>query len=446
MLNNAYWALNQTSSLDLGDTRRTRRAAQLLRTMIRKPDAGLPRQTGSWGELKAAYRLLHHPAVTRKAVLKPHFQQTRDKATGRTTLFVQDTSELDFTLHNAATGFGPIGDHRGKGLLVHSLLALSPDGQVLGLAGQECWARSNSAPHKKTETRAQRCKRTGRESDVWSTILQQPGSVPSGSHWVSIGDRGSDCFGYWRTAVDAGWQCLSRVFTNRKTETDVLSLTRIRTRPACGVFQVEQRARPGKPACELNLSLAWEPVVLPPPQNEPRLRGKPPLPVTLLRCWDETHDVEWLLLATWPISRLEEARQAVAWYAMRWSIEEFHKALKTGCGIEKSQLKQASSVETLLGFSSLIAVRLLALARDARHTPQALARSVVEDDWLAVLCQHQCKNAETLTVSEFYREVAKLGGFLGRKHDGNPGWQTLWHGWQFLTVLVEGYCLAKKCG
>jgi len=45
-------------------------------------------------------------------------------------------------------------------------------------------------------------------------------------------------------------------------------------------------------------------------------------------------------------------------------------------------------------------------------------------------------------VYEFFRELAKLGGFLGRKCDGDPGWQTVWHGYQKLQMRLDGMRLA----
>lgn len=195
--------------------------------MLRAPGQGLATQTRTWGDCKAAYRLLNCEAVTHEHLLQPHCQQTRrDAAELPVVLFVQDTIELDFSAMLSAQGYGPIGDHRGQGLWVHSLLGLGVDDDVLGLAAQRCWARDKDKTYKHSETRAQRCSRKGKESDVWHQVLSDVGPVPAGKRWVSIGDRGSDSFTYWAKARDMGWQCLSRIFIDRRTveQHHVLSL------------------------------------------------------------------------------------------------------------------------------------------------------------------------------------------------------------------------------
>ena len=191
------WIAQQLGQADPGDARRARRAQQLALCLLAAPGCGLPKQTHTWGGLKAAYRLLHCEDVTRVKVMQPHGMQTLAAACAQpVTLFVQDTTERDFSALTHAEGFGPIGDNRGSGLFVHSLLALTPAGEVLGLAAQHTWARASGPPRKQTETRAQRQVRPAKESEVWPQLLETVGPVPSGQRWVSVGDRGSDSFDY----------------------------------------------------------------------------------------------------------------------------------------------------------------------------------------------------------------------------------------------------------
>ena len=80
-----------------------------------------------------------------------------------------------------------------------------------------------------------------------------------------------------------------------------------------------------------------------------------------------------------------------------------------------------SDIQKLLGFTAPIAVRLLQLRQDARHAPDAPATTVVEPLMVEILALKQKLDAKTMTVYEFWRLVARLGGFLGRKGDGHPG-------------------------
>jgi Transposase DNA-binding/Transposase Tn5 dimerisation domain len=445
------WIGQQFARVDLGDARRARRAQRLALSMLQAPGKGLPQQTQTWGGLKAAYRLLHGDGVTREKLMQPHFQQTLAAAKGQPlTLFVQDTTELDFSSMQHAEGYGPVGNNHGAGLLVHSLLALTPSGEVLGLGAQHSWARSLDPPYKQTETRSQRQVRCGRESDVWPQLLEAVGPVPLGQCWISIGDRGSDSFGYWMRAVAIGWRCLSRIYTNRRTADHSHLISKARELPAHAQMVLKQRARPGQAARTLHLSLAWASMQVLPPRNDPALAKQPPLQVSIVRCWDEQHAVEWLLLATWPVKDLDDAAQCVQSYAQRWSIEEFHKCLKSGCRVESSQLKQAKAVDVLLGFCSIVAVRLLALARLARMQPDELASKHIDPGYLTVLCAMRKLQPATLTVRGYWREVARVGGFLARTRDGDPGWKTLWAGLMQLENWVlawtNGYETGKNSG
>lgn len=433
----------------LGDVRRSRRAKKLALGMLQAPDQGLAAQTVTWGGCKAAYRLLNDQAVTHRQLLEPHCQQTRQEAARLpVALFVQDTTELDFTSMTQAHGYGPIGDHRGQGLLVHTLLGVGLDGHVLGVAAQRCWARQQNKAYKQTETRSQRYRRKDKESDVWHQVLADVGAVPTGQRSISIGDRGSDSFAYWAQARELGWQCLSRIFVDRRTNESDHLVSLARSLPSQGQFELHQRARPGQAQRTLHLHLAWQRVQVQPARNDPSQSKLAPLEASVLRCWDAQHDVEWLLLATWPIEDWQQACQCVQWYAQRWCIEEYHKCLKSGCRIEHSQLKQAQATQALLAFCSVVAARLLELSRIAREQAQALACEHIDPCYVQVLCEYRRLDAQTLSVEGYWKEVAKLGGFLGRKHDKSPGWRTLWRGLTKLDNLVCGYLLAlqQRCG
>ena len=183
------------------------------------------------------------------------------------------------------------------------------------------------------------------------------------------------------------------------------------------------------------LQVAWGAVQLPPPKG-PAGRGLPPepLPVWLIRVWDEA--LEWVLVSTLPVEDQAAAAERLDWYSRRWTIEDYHKGLKTGCRLEASQLRTAERFGALLGFAALVAVRLLQLRDRARQAPGA---PVGESELTQKVLAGRLAVATNLG---FWRGVAQLGGFLGRKGDGEPGWQSLWRGWQELQLLLQGAELA----
>ena len=164
-----------------------------------------------------------------------------------------------------------------------------------------------------------------------------------------------------------------------------------------------------------------------------------------MRVWNDT--LEWLLLTTRPVESLDQALEIIAWYTRRWIVEEFHKAWKTGCRAEQRQLEEADRLVPLLGALAIVAVRLLGL-RDAARCDGAAPADVPETT-IRILAAKLQQPAEYFTTNrDFLRGVDRLGGFLARKSDGDPGWQTIWKGWFVLMMLVEmmlveGYELAQ---
>jgi hypothetical protein len=450
------WAEQQWSTTALGDARRTRRAVQLGAALAACPEAHLPQQTGSWHELKAAYRLLNQPDVTHTALSEPHWQATRQQAQqSHTVLFVQDTSELDFTAHRQTTGLGWIGNTGGRGFLLHSCLAVRPTAvpEILGLAAQQVWTRHEVK--KGTETRATRAKRR-KESDVWAEIVEMIGPAAPDQYWVSVSDRASDIFSFVRRARAQSWHGLWRVGQNRLVLTGsgrvVKLLGWVRRLPAQTETVLELRGRAEQPPRMVRLQVAWSAVDLCPPRNGPE-RRQAPVSGWCVRCWEagrRKNALEWILFTTVPVTDAATALERMEWYRLRWVVEEYHKALKTGCALEQRQLQSAQGLRALLGLLAIVAVRLLQLRTLARTAPDTPASQVVEPELLETVIRLRGGSANQMTADQFWRAVAGLGGFLGRKGDGNPGWQTLWRGWQRLQDLCwrprDGPVPGNNCG
>jgi hypothetical protein len=422
------------------------------------PESSLPQQTGSWHELKAAYRLLNEPDVTHAALSEPHWQATRQQARqADTVLFVQDTSELDFTAHRQTTNLGWIGNTGGRGFLLHSCLAVRPTAvpEILGLAAQQVWTRHEV--RKGTETRSGRAQRR-KESDVWAEVVETSGPAPAAPErcWVSVSDRASDVFSFVRRARAENWHCLLRVSQNRAILTasgkNAKLLDWAQRLPSQTETAIELRGREGQPGRRVRLQVAWSALALCPPRNGPE-RQQTPVSGWCVRCWEARkgkNALEWVLFTTVPVTDAASALERIEWYRLRWVVEEYHKALKTGCALEQRQLQSAQGLLALLGFLAIVAVRLLQLRTVARTAPGTPANQVTEPELVAVVARLRGGLADRMTADQFWRAVAGLGGFLGRKGDGNPGWQTLWRGWQRLQDLWWGLhqvaVPGEKCG
>ena len=191
ILSPSRWSRRQFGTVDLGDQRRERRAVMMATRLTRNPTASLPNQMGSPKALKAAYRVLSEVDVTYEALMTPHWEQTqRAVSQERLVLMVQDTTPIDHTHHPTTKGLGPIGNNRGYGYLLHTVLALVPrPRRVLGIVHQEPFLRQ-AAPRESCNRR----RRRPRESQVWMRAAQAVGPAPENSLWVHVGDRYSDIF------------------------------------------------------------------------------------------------------------------------------------------------------------------------------------------------------------------------------------------------------------
>ena len=305
--------------------------------------------------------------------------------------------------------------------LASSCLAVLPSGETLGLVHQTIWARLPKGVTRQT-----------RESVVWAETVKTIGPPPAGSLFVSVGDRGADVFEHLESVRDTGWDAVVRAAQDRRLVVGGGSLTALRAARAMGAATVLTRQG------EAVVCVAWRELELLPPHNGPARRA--PIRVSGVRVWNDT--LEWLLLTTRPVESLDQALEIIAWYARRWTVEEFHKAWKTGCRAEQRQLEEADRLVPLLGALAIVAIRLLGL-RDAARCDGAAPADVPETT-IRILAAKLQQPAEYFTTNrDFLRGVARLGGFLARKSDGDPGWQTIWKGWFVLMMLVEGYELAQ---
>ena len=213
-----------------------------------------------------------------------------------------------------------------------------------------------------------------------------------------------------------------------------------------GSYTLSLRSRPGQPAREAELEVRVGEIKVPPPKHVSpwvRKRKQDPIAMHVIEVVEVNppkgvKPIRWVLLTSLPITSFQDAWTVIRYYELRWLIEEYHKALKTGCSTEKRQLKNAGRLEAVVGLTSVVAIRLLQLKSIARTQPDTPAQRVVPSVWLKML-KHARKNlsrVHDLTVGQFYREVAKLGGFLGRTGDGEPGWITIWRGWEKLNMYV----------
>jgi hypothetical protein len=206
----------------------------------------------------------------------------------------------------------------------------------------------------------------------------------------------------------------------------------------------------------IKVCVAAGPVELSVPKIKYGEHGREPLAAWVIRVWEfdappGQEPLEWILLSNVPTLTRLQAWERVDWYACRPIVEEYHKAQKTGCGMERPQFTTRKALEVTIAMLSVVAVQLLRL-RDLSQRADAdtlRATDVIEADYVEGLSLWRWKQARMdLSVKEFLYALARKGGHLGRPTDRPPGWLVLWRGWMALQPLVEGLRLArlKRCG
>jgi hypothetical protein len=268
---------------------------------------------------------------------------------------------------------------------------------------------------------------------------------------VHVADRGADIFEFLHVCRSIDTHFLVRATQDRRIQTQEGSpgylFEQIRSQPSQDQRPFDLPARPGHKARSTTLYLSWTHLALLPPRHDPRLNKLAPVPVWVIRVWEEgapegEEPLEWILLTSVPTTTLEQAWERADWYRARWRVEDYHHCLKTGCRIEERQLQSTERLLRLLGLLSPLAVRLLQLRDLSRQAPERPAQSVIEPETLTVLAAHVGLSPSSMTVGTFWTEVARMGGYLARHGDGPPGWKTLWKGWLHLQALLEGVHLA----
>lgn len=440
-----------------------KRLIKLAAAMADAPNQSLPKQCGSWGDLKAAYRLLNHPRIRPEQITAAHREHTRERAQqDPVVVCVQDTTDLDYTHRTAVRGLGKIGDGGGRGFRQHTGLAVSEDGAVLGILHQE-WFLPCEPPE--GETRRQRQARWS-EPDVWGDTARGIGVWRRPSRLIHVGDRHSDVFRFLCVCRELGHGFLVRAMHDRYVDDGTEHLwERLRHQPA-GFVQTVQVGAQRTPHNRLKRSrrsarvtARYASVLLPPPRNDPRTARQPPIRAWAIYVLEEDPPageapLEWMLLTSEPVQSDADAEGCLRRYRVRWTIEEWHRAFKEGCRVERSQLDDIHDLQRLAALAGVIAVRMLQLRdladEDSREAdnPAALQHHA-PPLWIEVVSRLAGLAAEALTPRAFLLTIARRGGYLGRTHDGRPGWKVLWQGWYDIERMIEGLEVIRappRCG
>lgn len=448
------WATVTLETAEFPDGRLAQRAIAFLAQKAAAPGDGIAQGARSAAAAKGCYRFLENDRVKANPIWQSIHSHTAKGLKGRACVVVaHDTTTLMFPGLKATTGLGTVDRPREEALLMHSSLAICPDGGVLGLLHNQVWSRPLQEFGKGEDRKKRPVEQ--KESFEWIRGVRHVTELrdrhSGDTQLVHVMDRGGDVHEVLQEIVVNGQDGVIRCCQNRRVEGEYGYIRQtLAARPVLHRQTIDVPRKRGRSARRATVEIRSTELTLCPPKTY-RDRGS----LSLQAVWvhephppDGVEGLDWLLLTTLPTKTAMQCWGVVDIYKLRWRIEEFHLVLKSGCKIESTQLKTSDRIEILLSLFCAVAVRILQLTYLARIQPDAPCTLVLsEEEWQVLWsCIHKepiSRAHSPPTIREAVRMIGRLGGHLGRKCDGMPGVRVLWRGWRDFQLLLEGYRITR---
>jgi transposase-like protein/DDE family transposase len=434
------------------DYRLTDRLALMTSKLAANPALSFPKVFNS-AELEGAYRFFGNAQVTPDLILSGHFDQTRNVAASLpTVLVVHDTSTFAFDPNGEREGLGRVRS-TGQAFFGHFSLVVADDGSrcPLGMAAMSTWVRDEKASNDET-------------ARWWSHVKLAAERLGDPCSLVHVMDREADDYALLARLIEGGHRFIIRSFQDRllleTSSSDARKLAQAVAQVECTVEREAKLSRridkgrspkqkkihPARRQRTAKLAVGAMRITLKRPQPQP---GALPSSLTLqvVRVWEPDppageEPIQWLLYTTDPIDSADHLLRVVDRYRARWTVEEYFKALKTGCAFPDRQLGDYEGLVNALAVFVPIACRCLALRSTARRNPDAPALRLLEADELDVLRILGRRPLQSdPTIRDVLLAVAALGGHI--KWSGDPGWLTISRGFAELLTLTRGWRAAK---
>lgn len=456
MHSEAEWAEELFGQCVLGDARRTERLVDVAGRMAKQSGKSLAKCCeGAPAALLGGYRFMRNEHVKPEAIRAGGFASVAQLATcPGVMLAVEDTTSLSYT-HAVAQDLGTTGNRqeaKRRGYLVHSVLLL--DGrteQTLGLIEQQVWCREIAGFGRKHARKQRRYEE--KESYKWERASREMAARLGDKmdRTISVCDRESDIYEYLTYKREHEQRFVVRAQTDRRVRhpDQLLSVALERSAAWVTTYTVSIPQRGGRKARQAKMQLRSMTLEL----EASRGHGTVTVNVVLAQEVEAPTGVEalrWVLLTSEAVSRVQEALEVVRYYTLRWRIEDFHKAWKTGIGIERQRFQAPANLERMLAITAFLAVRLLQLRESLQvrdgDDPAACVPILSEVEWKVLWhsTERGQRPKDPPSASWAYRAIAKLGGFADTKRTGRASWEAVWHGWFRLQERIEGFSLSQQ--
>ncbi len=453
---------DEYTGLYLGDRRLERRALHISKAIGQHPGRGFPSVFETEADLEGFYRFVNNAAVSPDALMAPHSEQSFARASvgGGAVLVLHDTSEFRYGGESERVGLA----RRGNRQSFHGHFALGvPQGDapvVYGVLGCRNYVVEDGTWREAVEGEELVDLLVG--SDRWSDLAAEIRlNAPAEMTLVHVMDREADDYELWTYIIEQGDDFVIRAQHNRRLangaqkmfdslaeeplvlQREVMLSRRSKHRPPGS-----KRTHPPRERRPARLALRYGQVEVRRPAGVAPF-GQATMTVSVVEVVEvnppvDAEPIHWLILSTLPVDTAEEASRIVDIYRKRWLIEEYFKALKTGCAAEKRQARSLWSLLNTIALLIPLAWRLLLLRSLSRHDPKAPASRVVDPLELRVLrtMAKGVKLPRSPTCRQVTLAIARVGGHL--RSNGEPGWLVLGRGMERLLDTTIGWRAAIK--
>jgi hypothetical protein len=460
------WSEAMFGQCILGDKRLTKRLVTMGEQLSRCTGSSLAKScVGQDDLLEGGYRFLRNKRVKAEAISTGGYEVTASISQSIPLLLaIEDTTTLSYS-HMVREELGPTSnsvDAGSRGYLVHSTMLMDAHKEkTVGLIAQERWCRDINTYGKRKNRKGAAYEE--KESYKWekNTRAVEARLGEKIKDVLFVCDREADIYDYIQYKIEHNQRFIVRAQWDRKLENSPENLyaqLEKATLLDSYLINVAQKNARKERCIELNLKSTTL-SLSPPKRKVPGLVKLKPITVNVVVAIERnpvTEGVlEWILFTTEPVRTFKEARAVTRYYELRWRIEEFHKAWKTGTGVEKLRMQTSENLEKMIVILSFLAIRLLQLKEYFEDEPFMLQTESItvscdelltETEWKVLWHTIEKKDLPLKTPSAAwaYKAIAKLGGWNDSKKTGKASWATIWEGWYRLTERVDGFRMAQQ--
>lgn len=440
------WIKDELEYMSFSDERLNKRLLKIVSKLSESPESKLSEAFGDKEELKRFYEFMSNSSVSYKNIIEGSSSKVIDRINlENRVLIASDTTDIDYHNLKSVDDLGNVNQHA-KGMVVHSSFAINLSGVPLGVVNQTILSRTNSVKKESKNRHLKKIKE--KESYKWLAhylYCQEKIDKP----FIYIGDRESDIINLFSLPRLKNQDLLIRSMHNRKLENSDLKLYDfLKSKPILGSIKIKLSSRKNDLPKDTKVSIRYSEVTLKVPSNNPDKKDLSASKMNAIYIEEINSDVsskdriKWFLLTTLPINSLEDAITYLYYYTLRWLIERFHYVLKSGCYIEKLQLKKEVRLSKTLAVYNIIAWRLLWLTYESRKDESQECSVFFSDfEWkyLNLTVAKKENILDVPTLKEATTMMAILGGYLNRKSDPPPGVKVIWKGYRRLQERIIGF-------